>query len=64
MTGGVAGSGRPREPMLRIFALSGKANFGFVSQYEKGKTVPTGNTEFQFQTGNLNFKSHRLPNGS
>ncbi len=38
-------------------ALSGKANFGFVSKYQKGKTVPTGNTEFQFQTGNLNFKS-------
>jgi hypothetical protein len=35
----------------------GKANFGFVSKYQPGKTVPTGNTEFQFQAGNLNFKS-------
>jgi hypothetical protein len=38
-------------------ALAGKANFGFVSKYQKGATVPTGNTEFQFQEGNLNFKS-------
>jgi hypothetical protein len=37
--------------------LTGKANFGFVSQYQKGATVPSGNTEFQFQAGNLNFKS-------
>lgn len=38
-------------------SLSGKANFGFVSKYQKGATVPTGNTEFQFKEGNLNFKS-------
>jgi hypothetical protein len=37
--------------------LTGKANFGFVSKYQKGATVPTGNTEFQFKEGNLNFKS-------
>jgi hypothetical protein len=37
--------------------LTGKATFGFVSQYKKGATVPTGNTEFQFQVGNLNFNS-------
>ena len=30
-------------------ALTGKANFGFVSKYQKGATVPTGKTEFQFQ---------------
>ena len=36
---------------------TGKANFGFVSQYKKGANVPTGNTEFQFQAGNLNFHS-------
>jgi hypothetical protein len=35
----------------------GRANFGFVSKYLKGATVPTGNTEFQFQAGNLNFHS-------
>lgn len=37
--------------------LTGKATFGFVSQYKKGATVPTGKTEFQFQAGALNFKS-------
>ncbi len=37
--------------------LTGKATFGFVSKYRKGANVPTGNTEFQFKAGNLNFKS-------
>jgi uncharacterized repeat protein (TIGR01451 family) len=37
--------------------LEGKANFGFVSKYKKGATVPTGNTEFQFHAGDLNFHS-------
>jgi hypothetical protein len=36
----------------------GKANFGFVSRYKKGATVPTGNTEFQFKAGYLNFNSY------
>jgi hypothetical protein len=39
----------------------GKATFGFVSKYitQKDKTTPvlTGNTEFQFHAGNVNFKS-------
>jgi hypothetical protein len=38
-------------------ALAGKANFGFVSKYQNGANVPTGNTEFQFKAGNLNFRS-------
>ncbi|MCO5203370.1 MAG: PKD domain-containing protein, partial [Chloroflexi bacterium] len=38
-------------------ALTGKATFGFVSQYKKGQQVPSGNTEFQFSAGRLNFKS-------
>lgn len=37
--------------------LTGKANFGFVSKYQKGATKPTGQTEFQFHAGNLNFHS-------
>jgi PKD repeat protein len=37
--------------------LEGKANFGFVSKYKKGATIPTGNTEFVFQAGDLNFHS-------
>jgi len=36
---------------------TGKANFGFVSKYKKGATVPEGQTEFQFHAGNLNFHS-------
>jgi hypothetical protein len=38
--------------------LSGRCNFGFVSKYKKGQSTPEGNTEFQFQAGNLNFHSH------
>jgi probable HAF family extracellular repeat protein len=38
-------------------SLAGKATFGFVSKYQKGATTPTGNTEFQFHAGNLNFRS-------
>ena len=37
--------------------LTGKASFGFVAKYKKGATVPDGNTQFQFKTGDLNFKS-------
>jgi hypothetical protein len=35
----------------------GKANFGFASKYQKDAKVPTGETEFQFKAGNLNFHS-------
>ena len=38
-------------------SLTGTANFGFVSKYKKNATVPTGQTQFQFQLGNLNFHS-------
>jgi len=38
-------------------SLTGKANFGFVSKYEPGANVPTGQTEFQFKVANLNFHS-------
>jgi hypothetical protein len=38
-------------------SLTGKANFGFNSKYKNGASVPTGNTQFQFQVANLNFKS-------
>jgi hypothetical protein len=37
--------------------LLGKATFGFVSKYLKGAIVPSGNTEFQFKAGDLNFRS-------
>ena len=38
-------------------SASGPASFGFVSKYHKGATTPSGNLEFQFRAGNLNFKS-------
>jgi len=38
-------------------ALTGKATFGFVSKYQKGAKVPTGETEFRFHVANLNFHS-------
>jgi hypothetical protein len=45
-------------PDLQSFAaVTGKATFGFVAKYLKGANVPSGNTEFQFKAGNLNFKS-------
>lgn len=38
-------------------SVTGKANFGFVSKYQKGAMIPTGQTEFVFQAGDLNFHS-------
>jgi hypothetical protein len=37
--------------------LTGKANFGFVSKYKRGASIPTGNTEFHFRAGGLDFHS-------
>ena len=39
-------------------SLTGKANFGFVSKYQKGATTPTGQTQFQFKVADLNFHSN------
>ncbi|MFL6352356.1 MAG: hypothetical protein ACJ74Z_10980 [Bryobacteraceae bacterium] len=39
-------------------SLTGKATFGFVSKYQKRATVPTGDTEFQFQVTNFDFHSN------
>ncbi len=38
-------------------SLGGKTTFGFVAKYQKGATVPTGHTEFQFHANGLDFKS-------
>jgi len=38
-------------------SLIGRASFGFVSKYQNGSTIPSGNTEFEFQTAGLNFHS-------
>ncbi|GAG53170.1 unnamed protein product, partial [marine sediment metagenome] len=38
-------------------SAAGRATFGFVSKYHKGRTTPDGSLEFQFKAGDLNFKS-------
>ena len=38
-------------------AAAGQATFGFVSKYLPGRTVPSGNTEFEFKAGSFRFKS-------
>jgi len=58
--GFVTGGGWINSPAGAYLAnpsLTGKASFGFVSKYEPGANVPTGNTEFQFQAANFNFHS-------
>ncbi|WMW25159.1 PKD domain-containing protein [Methanolobus sediminis] len=47
----------PLDAYITDPTLTGKATFGFVSKYKNGATVPTGNTEFQFQVADLTFKS-------
>jgi hypothetical protein len=60
-TGGfVTGGGWINSPAGAFVAdptMTGKETFGFVSKYVKGKTLPTGDTEFQFNAANLIFKS-------
>jgi len=38
-------------------SLAGKATFGFMSKYQKGASLPTGNTAFQFDLAGLAFAS-------
>jgi hypothetical protein len=38
-------------------SLAGKATFGFVSEYKKGASMLTGNTQFDFHTARINFNS-------
>jgi hypothetical protein len=38
-------------------ALTGRANFGFVSRYQKGANTPDGHTVFRFNAGDLDFRS-------
>ena len=37
--------------------LEGKANFGFVSKYQQGAAIPTGQTQFHFNAGDFRFES-------
>lgn len=58
--GFVTGGGWIDSPIGTYMAnpnLVGKASFGFNPKYQKGATIPTGNTEFQFRVANFNFKS-------
>jgi hypothetical protein len=58
--GFVTGAGWIESPAGAYVAdasLTGKAHFGFQARYQKGATVPTGNTDFQFKAGSLDFKS-------
>jgi hypothetical protein len=36
---------------------TGKANFGFVSKYQVGATVPTGQSQFNFRAADFEFHS-------
>ena len=38
-------------------SITGKATLSFVLKYQKGATVPTGNTQFNFHADNMNFTS-------
>lgn len=38
-------------------ALTGKASFGFVSRYQNGATIPSGNTAFQLHDASFSFQS-------
>ncbi|HET7486733.1 MAG TPA: multicopper oxidase domain-containing protein [Acidimicrobiales bacterium] len=58
--GFVTGGGTLNSPAGAYAAdpsLAGKANFGFESKYQKGATVPKGNTEFDFKAGTFRFSS-------
>jgi uncharacterized repeat protein (TIGR03803 family) len=58
--GFVTGGGWINSPVGAYVAdpsLTGKANFGFVSKYQKGATIPTGETEFQLRFASFKFHS-------
>ncbi|HEX4524173.1 MAG TPA: PKD domain-containing protein [Casimicrobiaceae bacterium] len=58
--GFVTGSGWIQSPAGAFKAdptVIGRATFGFVAKYQKGAKVPTGNTEFHFQSADLDFHS-------
>ena len=56
----VTGGGQIASPAgadLLNTSAAGIATFGFVSKYLPGRNTPSGNLEFQFKNGNLDFKS-------
>jgi hypothetical protein len=59
-SGFVTGAGWLNSPAGAYVAdpgLAGRANFGFVSRYQNGATVPTGNTQFDFKVAGFGFRS-------
>ena len=59
-TGFVTGGGWIASPAGAYKAdetLAGKATFGFVSKYQKGASIPNGNTAFEFDLAGLAFSS-------
>jgi hypothetical protein len=61
-SGFVTGGGKifsPAGAYITDPTLEGMATFGFVSKYLKGANVPSGQTEFQFKAGSLNFHSEK-----
>ena len=58
--GFVTGGGWINSPLGAYMAdplSTGKANFGFVSKYKKGRSTPDGSTQFHYQAGDLSFHS-------
>ena len=61
--GFVTGGGEVASPVgadLLNATANGPAKFGFVSKYLPGRNTPSGNLEFQFKEGDLNFKSTNM----
>jgi hypothetical protein len=47
----------PPGAYLPDLTAGGKASFGFMSKYLRGRSVPTGNTQFKFRAADLDFQS-------
>lgn len=59
-SGSITGDGWINSPVGAYVAdrsVKDKASFSFISKYDKGAKVPTGNMVFHFDTSNFNFKS-------
>jgi len=58
--GFVTGGGWINSPAGAYLAnpsLTGKAHFGFIAKYQKGASLPSGNTAFAFDVAGLSFAS-------
>jgi len=40
--------------------ITGKANFGIVSRYRRGRTTPTGKVNFRFRAADIDFRARAL----